>query len=162
MKTQAAKTDDRLNLDQTWDQFHKTRNSQYRNLYIGALPGLGPVRSQRLHAKLPDKVELDNLISAGTFGLMDAIDDYDPARGVECETYCAPRIKGSILDALQSMDWVPRLVQARAHQLAKATHALEMHLGRKPDENELAKELEMDMEEFSRLHGTLMPPVLSP
>ena len=49
------------------------------------------------------------------------------------ETYCAPRIKGSILDELRSMDWVPRLVRARAHQLSKATHALEMHLGRKPD-----------------------------
>jgi RNA polymerase sigma factor for flagellar operon FliA len=96
-------------------------------------------------------VELDDLISAGTFGLMDAIDAYDPARGVKFETYCAPRIKGSILDELRSMDWVPRLVRARAHQLAKATHTLEMHLGRKPDEQELATELNMDMEEFSRL-----------
>ena len=134
-----------------WDSFLKTRNSQYRNLLMGHYRDLVRYAAERLHAKLPDKVELDDLISAGTFGLMDAIDAYDPARGVKFETYCAPRIKGSILDELRSMDWVPRLVRGRAHQLAKATHALEMHLGRKPDENELAKELEMDMEEFGRL-----------
>jgi len=107
--------------------------------------------AERLHSKLPDKVELDDLISAGNFGLMDAINAFDPSRGVKFETYCAPRIKGSILDELRSMDWVPRLVRARAHQLAKVTHSLEMHLGRKPVEEEIAEELNMDIEEFNRL-----------
>jgi RNA polymerase sigma factor for flagellar operon FliA len=107
--------------------------------------------AERLHSKLPDKVELDDLISAGIFGLMDAIDAFDPSRGVKFETYCAPRIKGSILDELRSMDWVPRLVRARAHQLTRATHSLEMHLGRKPVEEEIAEELNIDMEEFDRL-----------
>ena len=107
--------------------------------------------AERLHNKLPDKVELDDLISAGIFGLMDAINAFDPSRGVKFETYCAPRIKGSILDELRSMDWVPRLVRARAHQLAKVTHSLEMHLGRKPVEEEIAEELNIDIEEFIRL-----------
>jgi len=107
--------------------------------------------AERLHSKLPDKVELDDLISAGTFGLWDAIDAYDPSRGVKFETYCSPRIRGSILDELRSMDWVPRLVRARAHQLAKAKQSLEAHLGRKPLKEELAKELKMDMEAFNRL-----------
>jgi len=104
-----------------------------------------------LHRKLPDKVELDDLISAGTFGLLGAINGFEPARGVKFETYCTLRIKGSILDGLRSMDWVPRLVRARAHQLAKATYSLEIHLGHKPKEEEIAEELKMDMEEFSRL-----------
>jgi len=107
--------------------------------------------AERLHAKLPDKVELDDLISAGIFGLMDAIDAFDPERGVKFETYCSARIKGSILDELRSMDWVPRLVRARAHRLSKATHSLETHLGRKPTEEEIAEELGMDMVEFARL-----------
>jgi RNA polymerase sigma factor for flagellar operon FliA len=107
--------------------------------------------AERLHSKLPDKVELDDLISAGTFGLMDAIDAFDPTRGVKFETYCSPRIRGSILDELRSMDWVPRLVRARAHQLTKATYSLETSLGRKPTEQEIAEELDMDMEEFNRL-----------
>lgn len=152
MKTeQAGKMDEKLTIEQIWESFHKTHENRYRNLLMEHYRDLVKYAAERLHSKLPDKVELDDLISAGIFGLMDAIDAYDPSRGVKFETYCAPRIKGSILDELRSMDWVPRLVRARAHQLAKATHALEMHLGRRPDEHELAEELEMDVEEFGRL-----------
>lgn len=145
------KTQQQLTIDQIWEQFHKTRDDYYRNLLLEHYRDLVKYCAERLHSKLPDKVELDDLISAGNFGLMDAIDAFDPTRGVKFETYCAPRIRGSILDELRSMDWVPRLVRARAHQLAKATHSLEMHLGRKPDEQEIAEELDMDVEEFSRL-----------
>lgn len=152
MKTHSAtKPEKKLNIDKVWELFHETRQDCYRNLLMEHYRDLVKYAAERLHSKLPDKVELDDLISAGIFGLMDAIDAYDPARGVKFETYCAPRIKGSILDELRSMDWVPRLVRARAHQLARATHTLEMHLGRKPDENELAEELNMDMDEFIRL-----------
>lgn len=146
-----VKTEQQLTINQVWEQFHKTREDCYRNLLMEHYRDIVKYCAERLHSKLPDKVELDDLISAGIFGLMDAIDAFDPTRGVKFETYCAPRIRGSILDELRSMDWVPRLVRARAHQLAKATHSLEMHLGRKPDEQEIAEELDMDMEEFSRL-----------
>ncbi len=145
------KTQQQLAIDQIWEQFHRTREDRYRNLLMEHYRDLVKYCAERLHSKLPDKVELDDLISAGIFGLMDAIEAFDPTRGVKFETYCAPRIRGSILDELRSMDWVPRLVRARAHQLAKATHSLEMHLGRKPDEQEIAEELEMDIEDFSRL-----------
>lgn len=145
------KTQQRLAIDQIWEQFHRTREDRYRNLLMEHYRDLVKYCAERLHSKLPDKVEVDDLISAGIFGLMDAIEAFDPTRGVKFETYCAPRIRGSILDELRSMDWVPRLVRARAHQLAKATHSLEMHLGRKPDEQEIAEELEMDIEDFSRL-----------
>jgi RNA polymerase sigma factor for flagellar operon FliA len=107
--------------------------------------------AERLYSKLPDKVELDDLISAGVFGLMDAIEAFDPSRGVKFETYCSPRIRGSILDELRSMDWVPRLVRARAHQLTKITQSLEIHLGRKPTEQETAQKLDMNMHELDRL-----------
>jgi len=145
------KTDQQLDIDQIWEQFHKTRDDSYRNLLLEYYRDLVKYSAERLHNKLPDKVELDDLISAGTFGLMDAIEAYDPSRGVKFETYCAPRIKGSILDELRSMDWVPRLVRARAHQLSRATNSLELHLGRRPIEEEIAGELNMDMEEFNKL-----------
>ncbi|MBN2129643.1 MAG: FliA/WhiG family RNA polymerase sigma factor [Sedimentisphaerales bacterium] len=152
MKTpHATASDEKLTIGEIWDAFHKTREDYHRNLLMEHYRDLVRYAAERLHTKLPDKVEVDDLISAGIFGLMDAIDAYDPERGVKFETYCAPRIKGSILDELRSMDWVPRLVRARAHQLARATHALEMHLGRKPGQEELAEELNMGMEEFSRL-----------
>jgi RNA polymerase sigma factor for flagellar operon FliA len=146
-----VKTKQQLDIDQIWKQFHKTGDDCSRNLLLEHYRPLVKYTAKRLHSKLPDKVELDDLTSAGNFGLMDAIDAFDPARGVKFETYCSPRIRGSILDELRSMDWVPRLVRARAHQLAKATRSLETHLGRKPTEKETAEELDMDMTEFNRL-----------
>ena len=145
------KTKQELSIDQIWEQFHKTHEDYFRNLLMEHYRSLVKYSAERLHSKLPDKVEVDDLVSAGIFGLIDAIDAFDPDRGVKFETYCSPRIRGSILDELRSMDWVPRLVRARAHQLAKATHSLEIHLGRKPTEKEIAEELDMDTEEFNRL-----------
>ncbi len=145
------KTEQEFSIEQIWGQFQKTRDDYSRNLLMEHYRDLVRYCAERLHSKLPDKVELDDLTSAGFFGLKDAIDAFDPKRGVKFETYCSPRIRGSILDELRSMDWVPRLVRARAHQLSKATHSLETSLGRKPTEQEIAEELDMDMEEFNRL-----------
>jgi len=145
------KTYQEFDIKHIWEQFHNTRDDQWRNLLIEHYSRLVRYSAERLSAKLPDKVELDDLVSAGVFGLMDAIDAFDPSRGVKFETYCSPRIRGSILDYLRSMDWVPRLVRARSHQLSKATQSLETYLGRKPTKQETAKELDMDMDEFDRL-----------
>jgi len=138
-------------IEKAWVQFHKTGDDRYRNILMENYRYLVRYIAERLHSKLPGKVELDDLISAGIFGLMDAIDAYDPTRGVKFETYCSPRIRGSILDELRSMDWVPRLVRARASQLSKATQSLETHLGKKPTEKQIAEKLDIGMEEFVRL-----------
>ncbi len=145
------KTSQQVDIEQVWEQLHRTHRDEFRNILMEHYTYLVKYAAERLYSKLPDKVELDDLISAGIFGLMDAIDAYDPGRGVKFETYCSPRIKGSILDELRSMDWVPRLVRARAHQLTRVMQSLETHLGRKPTEKETARELDMDMEEFNRL-----------
>lgn len=140
-----------LDIGQVWEQFHKTHGDDFRNRLMENYRHLVKYAAERVHSKLPSKVELDDLISAGTFGLMDAILAYDPERGVKFETYCLPRIKGSILDELRSMDWVPRLVRTRAHQLTRATQSLQASLGRKPTIKETAEKLNMNMEEFERL-----------
>jgi RNA polymerase sigma factor for flagellar operon FliA len=150
-RTNATKLKQEVAIDRIWEQFHKGRDKHYRNLLMEHYRDIVKYCAERVHSKLPGKVELDDLVSAGMFGLMDAIDAFDPSRGVKFETYCSPRIKGSILDELRSMDWVPRLVRARAHQLARATHSLEIHLGRKPTEEEIAEELNLDMEGFDKL-----------
>ena len=97
------KTDQELDITQVWEQFHKTHSDHFRNLLMKNYTYLVKYAADRLYSKLPDKVELDDLMSAGIFGLMDAIDAYDPDRGVKFETYCSPRIRGSILDELRSM-----------------------------------------------------------
>ncbi|MHC4477898.1 MAG: FliA/WhiG family RNA polymerase sigma factor [Planctomycetota bacterium] len=145
------KTQQQLDIGQIWEEFRNTHSDHSRNLLMQNYMYLVRYTAERLYTKLPDKVDLDDLVSAGVFGLMDAIDAFDANRGVKFETYCSPRIRGSILDELRSMDWVPRLVRARAHQLARATQALETHLGRKPTEEETARELDVGMEEFDRL-----------
>ena len=146
-----VKTDQKIDIAKVWELFHKTGEDQYRNLLLENYRHIVRYAAERLHAKLPGKVELDDLISAGIFGLMDAIDAYDPERGVKFETYCSPRIRGSILDELRSMDWVPRLVRARAHQLTNATRTLQAHLGRMPTDEETAGELKLGKTEFQRL-----------
>ncbi len=145
------KTAQKTEIEQLWAQFFKTHDEQSRNGLMEHYRPLVKYVAERVHSKLPDKVEVDDLISAGIFGLMDAIEAFDPERGVKFETYCSPRVRGSILDELRSMDWVPRLVRARAHQLSKATQSLEASLGRKPTEVETAKELNLPMNEFERV-----------
>ena len=136
---------------QWWKEFHRTRADEFRNRLMEHYLPIVKYAAERLHAKLPDEVEVDDLISAGTFGLMDAVNAFDPDRGVKFETYCAPRIRGAILDELRSMDWVPRLVRSRAHKLNEATHELEAQLGRKPNDSELAKRMRLPMGEFRKL-----------
>ncbi|MBN2448518.1 MAG: FliA/WhiG family RNA polymerase sigma factor, partial [Phycisphaerae bacterium] len=107
--------------------------------------------AERIGAKLPDEVDVDDLMSAGIFGLMDALDAFELERGVKFETYCAPRIRGAILDELRNMDWVPRLVRHRAHQLDHATRALEVELGRMPSDEEIARRLQLTPAQFKKL-----------
>jgi RNA polymerase sigma factor for flagellar operon FliA len=145
------KTAQLKDIDGAWKGFFQTRDEHHRNLLMEHYLPIVKYTADRIYAKLPDKVELDDLISAGIFGLMDAIDAFDPERGVKFETYCTPRIRGAILDELRSMDWVPRLVRARAHQLENALQTLEAYLGRLPTEKEIADELSLGMNEFRRL-----------
>ena len=139
------------NISEVWAKFKKNKTEDLRNILMEHYLPLVKYTAERIYVKLPDKVELDDLISAGIFGLMDAIDAFDQARGVKFETYCSPRIRGAILDELRSMDWVPRLVRARAHQLENAMRTLEASLGREPTEKETAAELNLEMPEFHRL-----------
>jgi len=139
------------NIAEVWEDFFQDKSEHNRNLIMEHYLPIVKYTADRIYAKLPDKVELDDLISAGIFGLMDAIDAFDPERKVKFETYCTPRIRGSILDELRSMDWVPRLVRSRAHQLENALQTLEAHLGRMPTEDEIANEMELKMHEFRRL-----------
>ncbi len=94
-----------------WDEFIQDRTNQcLRNTLIEHYMPMVKYIGDKVWSRLPDEVELDDLVSAGVFGLMDAIDAYDLSRGVKFETYCVPRIRGAMLDELRNMDWVPRLV----------------------------------------------------
>lgn len=122
-----------------------------RNRLIERYMPLVRYNGERIWARLPEGVELDDLVSAGVFGLMDAIDAFDLSRGVKFETYCVPRIRGAMLDELRSMDWVPRLVRSKASKLGEAAKTLEARLGRHPTEAELAEQLGMSVAELEKM-----------
>src|ERR1022692_1666189 len=138
-------------IKEVWVEYKKNKTETLRNMLMENYLHLVRYNAERIHVKLPDEVELDDLMSAGVFGLMDAIAAFDIHRGVKFETYCAPRIRGAILDELRSMDWVPRLVRSRAHKLDGATKQLEVELGRSPTHDEVANHLKVSMNEFEKM-----------
>ena len=135
-----------------WDQFKKDPGrKELRNRLIENYLPLVKYNGERIWQRLPDGVELDDLISAGVFGLMDAINAFDMGRGVKFETYCVPRIRGAMLDELRSMDWVPRLVRSKASKLNECLKTLEASLGRAPNENEIAEYMQLSLQEVEKL-----------
>ncbi|MCH7925666.1 MAG: hypothetical protein IIC51_09045 [Planctomycetes bacterium] len=135
----------------SWRQFKATGERKWRNVLMVHYFPIVKYNAERIGAKLPDEVDRDDLISAGVFGLIDAIKAFDLERGVKFETYCAPRIRGAILDELRSMDWVPRLVRSRSHKLDRVSRELESTFGRTPTDGEIADRLSISRVEFEKL-----------
>ena len=113
--------------------------------------------AQKIAIRLPSNIELDDLISSGVIGLMDAIEKYDPSRDNKFKTYAEFRIRGAILDELRSQDWVPRSVRDKAKLLDRTIIKLEADLGRSPDDSEVAEKLDMSMEEFYDMVNQVRP-----
>jgi len=142
---------DKCDIGELWRRFKAEGGRALRNRLMERFLPIVKYNAERIGAKLPDEIDSDDLISAGIFGLMDAIQAYDLDRGVKFETYCAPRIRGAILDELRSMDWVPRLVRSRAHMVEAVARELESLLGRAPSEAEIADRLKISRSECDRL-----------
>jgi len=140
-------------IQQVWQAYRDTCNVEYRNRLVERYLPLVKYNAERIWARLPDGVELDDLISAGTFGLMDAIDAFDLNRGVKFETYCVPRIRGAMLDELRTMDWVPRLVRSKAAKMEEARKSLEAEFGRPPRPEELAARLGITLDQLADYVG---------
>lgn len=139
------------NINAAWAAYRRTRSGDDRNTLIEHYLPLVRYQAERIHVKLPDEVELDDLTSAGVFGLMDAIAAFDPNRGVKFKTYAALRIRGAILDEIRAVDWVPRLTRKRSALVSHAKARLRMDLGREPTDNELRRRLGVTRAMFARI-----------
>ncbi len=104
--------------------------------------------ARRIHERLPESVNLDDLISTGTLGLIAAIDRFDPSHNVKLKTYAEYKIRGAILDSLRGLDWAPRQQRKRSKQIEAAIVAAEQRLHRAPSEEEIAAELDLSIEEY--------------
>src|ERR1700722_3533891 len=142
-----------VDVQQLWRDYRAEPTTELRNQLVELYLPLVKYNAERIWARLPEGVDLDDLISAGVFGLMDAIDAFDLERGVKFETYCVPRIRGAMLDELRTMDWVPRLVRSKHSKLEEVRKSLEASLGRPPRPDELASKLGVSIGDFERMAG---------
>jgi RNA polymerase sigma factor for flagellar operon FliA len=138
-------------LTSVWAEFKRTGCPRLRNRLIEHYLYLVKVIGNRIAARLPRSIDVQDLRSAGVFGLMRAVENFDLGRGTPFESYCATRVRGAILDELRAQDWVPRLVRNRASLYGKAVQTLTKRLGREPSAHETANHLGLSICETERL-----------
>jgi RNA polymerase sigma factor FliA len=138
--------DDELGM--RWDAFKASGDGEAREKLILHYAPLVKYVASRVATGLPSSVDQSDLVSYGMFGLIDALEKFEPGRGNKFETYAIPRIKGAIIDELRAMDWVPRSIRFKARELEKAQADLEAMLKRQPTEEELAERLGVSRREL--------------
>jgi RNA polymerase sigma factor for flagellar operon FliA len=111
--------------------------------------------ARRIHERLPHHVDIEDLVSAGVVGLMDAFQKFDPAKKVQFRSYAQFRIRGAILDSLRTLDWSPRELRRKGRAVEEAVRALTGRIGRAPGEAEVAAEMGLELEEYQQLLGDL-------
>lgn len=137
--------------EELWMQYQKTRNPAIREQLIIEYAGLVKIVAGRLGMYLGYTIEYDDLVGYGIFGLIDAIDKFELTKGVKFETYASLRIRGSILDQIRKMDWIPRTLRQKQKKLENAIRELEAKYGRQASNEELSAELGISVEELDEL-----------
>lgn len=137
-------------LDQLWRSYKATGDEKLREQLILHYSPLVKYVAGRVSVGLPPNVEQADFVSSGIFGLIDAIEKFDPERSIKFETYAITRIRGAMIDELRALDWIPRSVRQKARAVERAYATLEATLRRSPSEAEVAAEMGIPLEE---LHG---------
>lgn len=160
MNSKKFKEYDECNEEDLWKELVKTKDQALRDYFVMKYAPLVKYVAGKVSMGMPQSIEFDDLVSYGVFGLIDAIGKYDPARGIKFKTYAMTRIRGAIFDELRSIDWIPRSVRQKAKQIETVIAELENRLGRTVEDEEIAKELGISMEEFhsilNKVSGTSM------
>lgn len=142
-------------IDALWRRYKSSGNRTVRDQLVLQYSPLVKYVGGRVAAGLPSSVDQADLVSYGMFGLIDAIDKFDPDRGFRFETYAITRIRGAIMDELRSMDWVPRSVRTKARRIEEAIAHLEAELHRSPSDAELAEALSVSVEQLQQMLGQI-------
>jgi RNA polymerase sigma factor for flagellar operon FliA len=155
-------------VDQLWAVYKNNPTDQLRNRLVERYISIVYHRAERVWSRLPEGIELDDLIQVGTIGLMNAISSFDPSRGIRFEAFCLPRIQGAMQDYLRDTDWAPRAVRSKSTKLRDAEKTLEQQHGRKPTDQELAdalgisgKELHQNYAEIQHINVTSLDKTFS-
>ncbi len=138
-------------VDELWLKYKKNKSKEVRDeLIVNYLP-LVKILAGRVSMQVGQYVDFDDLVSYGIFGLIDAIDKYDFQQGNKFETYASLRIRGSIIDAIRKMDWIPRSIRQKRKELDVAFSSLEQELGREPTDAEVSARLNLTSEQYEEL-----------
>ncbi|WP_244418499.1 RNA polymerase sigma factor WhiG [Streptomyces hygroscopicus] len=137
-------------LDELWRSYKATGDGRLREQLILHYSPLVKYVAGRVSVGLPPNVEQADFVSSGVFGLIDAIEKFEPERSIKFETYAITRIRGAMIDELRALDWIPRSVRQKARAVERAYATLEAQLRRTPSEGEVAEEMGIALEE---LHG---------
>ena len=144
---------DETSRNKVWMEYSKTKKNELREQLIIEYSQLVKLVAGRLSMYLGYNVDYDDLVGYGIFGLIDAIDKFDYGKNVKFETYASLRIRGSILDQIRKMDWIPRSLRQKQKKIDAATSKIESANGRLATDEELAEELEISVEEFNDWQG---------
>ena len=144
-----------------WLSYKNEPTLEIRNVLMEYYLQLVRYTAERVHQKLPSEVDVDDLYSAGLFGLMQAIDAYDLQRGFKFETYCTQRVRGAIYDELRAMDWVPRLVRSRSTKVDRARKSIEMETGERATDEQIIEQLEVDNSEYEKIERDSRPVMMT-
>jgi RNA polymerase sigma factor FliA len=134
--------------EEMWELYKRTRDPLIRDAFIKQYAPLVKYVAGKVAIGMPNTVEFDDLVGFGVFGLLDAIDKFDPEKNVKFKTYAVTRIRGAIFDELRSIDWVPRSVRQKTREIEEAMRSLEANLGRSASDQEIALSLGMTEEDF--------------
>ncbi|MFP3088721.1 RNA polymerase sigma factor WhiG [Treponema sp. TIM-1] len=134
--------------EELWVVYRKTRDPAIRELFIRQYAPLVKYVAGKVAIGMPANVEFDDLVGYGAFGLMDAIDKFDPEKNVKFKTYAVTRIRGAIFDELRSIDWVPRSVRQKTREVEETIGSLEAQLGRTATDQEIAAALGLSEAEY--------------
>jgi len=139
-------------VEKIWREYKRTGDPNLKNVLAEHYLPLVRYQAEKMIERLPHNVQIEDLCSSGIFGLFEALERFDMDRGVKFETYCVGRIRGAMLDELRAMDWVPRLTRARANKLQDTYARLEKQYGRAPTDVELARALDLNLEQLDALY----------
>jgi RNA polymerase sigma factor for flagellar operon FliA len=142
-------------LTAVWRQYKGTKDARAKERIVNHYLHLVKYIAGRLKVHFPPQVDVNDLVSSGIIGLLDAIEKFDVDRGLKFETYAMARIRGAIIDELRNLDWAPRSVRKREHELEDAYAVLERKLGRTATDEEVAKELAVGVEELHELFAQI-------
>lgn len=137
--------------EQLWKEYRKTHNQEIRDTLIKQYAPLVKYVAGKISVGMPQNVDFDDLVGFGVFGLFDAIEKFDPEKHVKFKTYAVTRIRGAIFDELRSIDWVPRSVRQKTREIEDTIQTLEADLGRSASDNEVAKAMNMSLEQYNQM-----------